>query len=234
MNLITLVTLALAPGIFWLWYFYQKDKLAPEPRHLVLRTFFLGMLVSIPVVLVETPFVHSKLFLIVVIAPIVEEYAKYSVVRRTVYTHSEFNEPIDGIIYAAAAALGFASVENTLYLISAYSSSLTSRESVDTFSAVSQVFVIRALLSVPGHGLFSSMWGDALGWAKHTEAHRGKTLIRRGLLCSFVLHSLFNGLLVTVPLAAFGVLILVAGLWWVVHRRMAKALAWGPPDRGGV
>ena len=117
MDTLTILALGLAPGIFWLWYFYRKDKLEPEPKHLIIKTFFLGMVSAVPAIILETPF--KGLLLTVIAAPVIEEYLKYFVVRRTIYNHAEFDEPMDGIIYAAAAALGFASAENTLYLLTA-------------------------------------------------------------------------------------------------------------------
>jgi RsiW-degrading membrane proteinase PrsW (M82 family) len=155
---LAIVVIAFAPGAFWLRYFYKKDVWKPEPKRLIIKTFFLGLAVALPVALIEYPFRSSLLLLSVIIAPIVEECAKFSVVRFTVYNNVEFDEPIDGIEYAAAAAIGFASIENAGYLLKAFHS--------PGEGAVAYVFAIRAILSVPGHVLFSSMWGYALGLAK--------------------------------------------------------------------
>lgn len=231
MGILAIIVLAFAPGIFWLWYFYKKDKLEPEPKQLVVKTFFLGMLVAIPVVLAELPFGNSELLLAVIAAPIIEEYAKYFVVRRTVYKNVEFDEPLDGIVYAAAAALGFASAENAVYLVAAYvgpQEFLESSEPISALGVVLTVFAIRALLSVPGHVLFSSMWGYALGQAKFAPGERGRALIRNGLILAFVLHGLFNFLLEMGLLTALGMLILVLVMWRMVHRRIASALAGSP------
>ena len=135
-----------------MWYFYKKDTLEPEPQSFIIKTFLLGALVGIPVTLIELPFTFSEFILAVFVAPVIEEFAKYFVVRKTIYSNVEFDEPIDGIIYAAAAALGFASLENISYLLSAYYQ-----------NHFEETYVVRALLSVPGHVLFSSMWGYALG-----------------------------------------------------------------------
>lgn len=118
-----ILLLAFAPGIFWLWYLYQKDRWEPEPRHLVLKAFFWGLVIAFPAALLETAFLWSQFLLIVVAAPVIEEYLKYFVVRRAVYHREEFSEPVDGIVYAGAAALGFASIENLGYLLSAQSRS---------------------------------------------------------------------------------------------------------------
>lgn len=209
----------------------QEGQAGAEPKHLIVKTFLLGMLVALPVALVEAPFISSKFLLAVIAAPIIEEYAKYLVVRKTVYKHVEFDEPMDGIVYAAAAALGFASAENAFYLTAAYLSPqklLQSSEPVSAFGVVLTVFIIRALLSVPGHALFSSMWGYALGWAKFTDGKRRGRLILKGLLLAIVFHGLFNSLLITVPLAALGMLILIPVMWRMLRRRIADALAGSP------
>src|SRR5919199_1920732 len=113
----TLVILAIAPAFFWLWWFYRKDRYDPEPRGLILKVFFLELLL-----LKVIPgagggsFAAAIIGNLLVIAPI-EEYGKYLVVRRWAFRHPAFNEPLDGIIYAAAAALGFAALENFFYLL---------------------------------------------------------------------------------------------------------------------
>lgn len=88
-----LAVLALSPGIFWLWYVYQKDRWEPEPRSLVIKIFLLGMVGALPAALLEALFFWSEFSLIVIVAPAIEEYAKYFVVSRTVYRQTEFSEP---------------------------------------------------------------------------------------------------------------------------------------------
>ncbi len=229
MNTPTILVLGLAPGIFWLWYFYRKDKLEPEPKHLIIKTFFLGMVSAVPSVVLEIPF---KGFLLTVIAaPIIEEYVKYFVVRRTIYNHAEFDEPMDGIVYAAAAALGFASAENALYLLAANASPQSLQITLGAASVsgtVLTVFVLRALLSVPGHVLFSSLWGYALGRAKFSEAGSRRKIIVKGLSLAMLLHGLFNYLAITGPVFSLGMLVFLFFAWRMVHRKIAGALADSP------
>ena len=96
------------PGVFYLWYFYKKDKYEPEPVRLIIKTYFMGMLAAIPISFLEAPFAFSGFILIVIAAPVIEEYGKYFVVKRKIYQNVEFDEPMDGIIYAVSAALGIA------------------------------------------------------------------------------------------------------------------------------
>ncbi|MBI3459323.1 PrsW family intramembrane metalloprotease, partial [Candidatus Acetothermia bacterium] len=234
MTILPILLLGFAPGAFWLWYFYHRDKLEPEPQSLVIRTFFFGLLIAIPAAIVEVAFswlfaALGQVVLIAVIAPVVEEYAKYLCVRRTIYRDAEFDEPMDGIVYAAAAALGFASIENVGYLLFAI------REG--GWTGLEIAFILRALLSVPGHVLFSSIWGGALGRAKFMQdAASANRLIRNGLFGAMALHGLFNFLAsfeltgneLLAVLGAIGLLILVVLAWVRIHRRMSEALLDSP------
>ena len=127
----------LVPGLLWLWFFYTRDRYEPEPKKVVLLTFVLGGLSAGPAVLLEFaaeglfPF-HEQLtravlfgggiplgtaaaLCFLVIGPI-EELCKFGATAVYAARHRAFDEPLDGVIYASAAALGFASVENMLYV----------------------------------------------------------------------------------------------------------------------
>jgi len=226
-DLSLILALSFAPGAFWLWYFYKKDRIEPEPGHLVIKTYLWGMAAVVPAILLELPF--SGLFLILVAAPIIEEFVKYFAVRRTIYPHAEFNEPMDGIVYSAAAALGFASVENVFYLLrTAQSSGQAAAGEVSIFGAVFGVIFTRAVLSVPGHVIFSLMWGEALGIAKFAPPERRSPIIRWGILLAIGAHAAFNFMVTFVPLVSVFMLIFVSALWRTAHRRIEKALAASP------
>jgi RsiW-degrading membrane proteinase PrsW (M82 family) len=227
MIFLLVISLAVAPGLFWLWFFYQKDKLEPEPKKLIAITFFLGVLLAIPLVEVQLFFfIFTPLVLMpIIVAPITEELGKFLVVRLSVYDNPAFNEPIDGIIYAAAAALGFASIENVFYVWGAYQQAASTNDGVN---GVVLVFILRSLLSVPGHALWSILWGYGLGLAKFSPRERRGRMLRNGLVLSMFFHGLFNALLVIFPLGALGVLILILFGWQMAFRLIAKALALSP------
>jgi RsiW-degrading membrane proteinase PrsW (M82 family) len=220
MEALIILTLAFAPGLFWLWYFFKRDKIEPEPLHQIRNCFFLGMAVVFPSALAEAPFsLVSSQATLVIGAPIVEELAKFLVVRYTVFRTAEFDEPMDGVVYAAAVALGFASLENTYYLFAEY------RHGPQSFALVT---VFRAILSVPGHALWSSMWGYALGFAKFSDKKLRKRLIFEGLLLAMVMHAVFNFLCLAGPVWPIGMLILVPLMWRMTSRRIEKALKASP------
>lgn len=222
---LVILALALAPGIFWAWYFYRRDKYDPEPAALIVKIFLLGVLVTFPVAFVEGffgLFIASPLIMGVVVAPVVEEYGKFAVVRRFAYRDTEFDEPMDGIVYAAAAALGLASLENVLYVFSAY---LTSP------ALALSTIAVRAIFSVPGHALFSGVWGYALGRAKFAAPEQRSGIVLRGLALGMVLHGIFNFLLFSAEIVAYAmavfILVLTPGLWILANRNIRQALDHG-------
>jgi RsiW-degrading membrane proteinase PrsW (M82 family) len=212
-----LLLLAIAPAVFWLWYFYQKDRYEPEPLAWILMIYFFGIAVTIPVAIVEGIFslFLTDFFITVLIAPVVEEAGKFLVVRRTVYETGEFDEPVDGIIYAAAAGLGFATLENIIYVFSALETSV---------AFAIQTGLVRALISVPGHVLFSAMWGYSLGRARFLPGSRRTGIILGGLILAMASHALFNLLLYTTVGFALLILIVVPVLWFIVQRRIDESL----------
>jgi protease PrsW len=190
LNIAIIVLVAVAPCIFWLWLVYKGDKYKPEPKWLVIRTFLFGMGIAIPVALIET-FLYpssaqgtlslsSAAYLAFVVAGFTEEAAKFLVVRLGVYSSVHFEEPTDGLVYSAAAALGFASLENIIYLI----------------SYGWQVILVRGLFSNLAHVLFSALWGYPLAMVK-LGFLRHKYLTWLGLAASMIAHGVFDFLFLT-------------------------------------
>ncbi len=208
--MIELLVLAIAPAIFIAWYIYRKDKYEPEPLHLLLGVFILGALSVIPASILEYPF-GSDIFTSAVIAPVVEECTKFSVVFFFMYRNAEFDEPMDGIVYAAAAGLGFATIENIFYVL-------------DGGVAVG---ILRAVASVPGHVIFSCIWGFALGIAKFRPASRRAGIILAGLAGAILLHGIFNFSLEYFEV--LGLLLILAVIiplgWWITCRNIRCAHA---------
>lgn len=196
MNVLALLTLGFAPGIFWLWQIYQRDRYIPAPVHLVVRTFLWGIGISVPVVVVEAALVAvvgfefgeevgsnlvQAAYVSFLVAGMTEELAKYLVVRRTVYNSLYFRQPLDGIIFSAAAALGFASIENVGYM----------------FSFGAGVILVRGPFSTLAHVLFSVVWGHTLGVLKQGKVRPYMATL--SLLAAMSLHGLFDFLLFAGP-----------------------------------
>ena len=122
------VVVAIVPAMLWLWMFYQQDRIEPEPRQYVLGMFVLGALLAYAVgqpVLrnvfaiqdwLGTNWVYGILGSILV-GGFVQQFLLYAAVRYTVFNSTEFDERIDGIIYGAAAGLGYATMYNIQYVV---------------------------------------------------------------------------------------------------------------------
>ncbi len=212
-----LFLLAVAPAAFWLWYFYNKDRYEPEPLSWILMVYIFGIVVTIPVAFIEgtLSIIVPEFLIVVMVAPIVEEAGKYLVVKKTVWESLEFDEPVDGIIYAAAAGLGFATLENVIYVFSALETSLL---------LALQTGLLRALISVPGHVLFSAMWGYSLGKARFIPQEQRTGVIATGLILAMAFHALFNLLLYDAIGFAVLILVVIPLLWFFVQKKIDQAL----------
>ncbi len=123
------VVLALVPAAIWLAFFYQQDRLEPEPAGYVLGVFALGALLAaaVGVPLLDKVFrvgdwlysgTLTTILGSILVMGFVQEFLKYAAVRFSVYKSSEFDEPTDGIIYCTAAGLGYATVLNVQFVVS--------------------------------------------------------------------------------------------------------------------
>jgi RsiW-degrading membrane proteinase PrsW (M82 family) len=233
-TVVGIVALALAPLAFLLWFFYTRDKLNPEPRGLVLRIFGLGLLAFIPVFVVRQFIPLPAWLMAVVVVPILAELAKFWVVKQGIYNHPEFDEPVDGIIFAAAAGLGFATLEVVGSMLYAYFNvaqlGVPGAAAGAVWPAVLNMFALQGLLAGPGHALWSSLWGYALGLAKFSPAGQGAGLVRNGLLAAMLSHAAFNALALESSwwLNRFGLVLVIVVLWFVVLRCLRYALALTP------
>ena len=187
MNTIIFI-LAILPVIVLASYIYKKDKYEKEPLSMLILAFFLGILaipMDIAVVGIinliipgETVF-HQAFFE----AGIPEEFCKWALFMLIIWRNKNFNEFFDGIVYACFIGLGFACVENMMYVFGS-----------ESYGAAFHTGVMRALLSVPGHFLFAVIMGYFLGMAKFRPQQRRKYLIL-GYVCPMIAHGLFDYLL---------------------------------------
>jgi protease PrsW len=178
------------PALVAMWWIDRLDSSRPEPAKLGRKAAFFGMLVVIPAVIIElaigSAFKGSvannsvagaaiKAFLI---AATVEELCKYAAMRLAVWKHPAFDERMDGIVYASRAALGFALIENMLYMLGQHE-----------WKSALLVWLLRACLSVPGHMIWSGIVGAMA--ARRRFDGRGVGLLG-GLIIAIALHGLFD------------------------------------------
>jgi RsiW-degrading membrane proteinase PrsW (M82 family) len=203
------VLIALAPGVFLIWYFYHRDKYEPEPKKKILKIFVLGALMVVPAALSEwgliyfvntfaTGVVNILIISFLIIAPI-EEFLKFFAVRKWIYRSLEFDEVMDGIVYTVSASLGFATLENVFYVL----------------SLGPATGVARAFLAVPGHALFGAVMGYYIGQAKFNPAKETRLIIK-GLFYAILCHGLYDFLaLLQNSFSSFVILLLVILLLWI-------------------
>lgn len=206
MGIQTLILVAFSPGFFWLWFFLRQDKLRPAPKRLIALTFLLGCVSTIPAGILNAIFGINALLesspdlatlatgMLLVVGP-VEELCKFSAVRLVAYRSLYFDEPMDGLVYGAAASLGFASLENFFYVL----------------NYGPEVMLVRAPLSTVAHLVFGSIWGYALG-QHHSSNYSKLGLVIGGLALAATAHALFNVSVVFYPWAA-AFLVLLGGIW---------------------
>lgn len=200
------------PILFWSWYHYHKDRHLPEPIGHLALAFALGIVAAAvskalyialgwislrhdALQLADTDTLALFAYSMLAIGPI-EEFAKLLPFVLVVLRFPEFDEPIDGIIYASFIALGYAAVENVLYL-----------EYLTPTEAAARGFAGPVI-----HMLFASIWGFTIGCAQL----RGEPLaggIIRGFLIAAGLHGLYD---FVVMQSAFNALPIAAGLIVVI------------------
>ncbi|WP_438445578.1 glutamic-type intramembrane protease PrsW [Gorillibacterium sp. sgz5001074] len=178
---LSVLAAAIAPGLALMAYFYLKDRYESEPVSLVIRMFAFGALLVFPTMVLQRAFVlgfgENRILFSFVYSSFLEEFLKWFLVFFVIYKHQDFNEPYDGIVYAAAVSLGYATVENVIY---AFLGSMD-------FSAL----LMRALLPVSGHAMFGVIMGYHLGRAKFLKSRETYHLTMALLLPVFY-HGIFD------------------------------------------
>lgn len=196
------------PALFWLWYWLREDTEHPEPRALIARTFFAGMIaavIAIPIESIAYQLGFPQIALFVWVA-ITEELAKYSAAHHTGLVSKAFDEPIDAMIYLITAALGFSAFENTLFI----ASSLTLK-GFSTALLVGQTRFIGASLL---HIVASSLVGAALAFAFYKDTWHKKRYFHEGLILAVALHTAFNFFIIKT--SPFSLLFTLTAIWFSV------------------
>ena len=166
----TLLAVSLAPVILLLLYLYKRDKYEKEPKKLLAKALIFGALTVLPVFFIETwlsgywdnkyNYPANKLLTAAydsfIVAAFTEELFKFSVFIIFIWSNKNFNEKFDGIIYAVYISLGFAAIENIMYV----------------FGSGIGTGLIRAFTAVPAHTIFGITMGYFLAWAKFNPSKR--------------------------------------------------------------
>lgn len=181
---------AVLPALLWLFLFTREDQ-HPEPTELIAFTFTLGGLMVIPTLLAQLMFKNwgpeSALLSLISLAFLEEAFkflGSYIAVRR----NKAFDEPIDAMIYAVTAALGFATIENFFNLVKSQDV-LLSLTATDAISTAALRFIGATFL----HALASALVGYF--WARGIIARRHHGYLAIGIIVATVVHSAFNYLI---------------------------------------
>jgi len=162
--LVTGLVLAFVPAAIWLAFFYQQDRVEPDPKGYVLGVFALGALLAsaVGLPLVDNVFRVSQWLYAdtlttilgsILVVGFIQEFLKYAAVRYSIYSSPEFDEATDGVIYATAAGLGYATVLNLQFVLASGGVDLT-------------VGVMRMVVVALAQASFAGITGYFLGRAK--------------------------------------------------------------------
>jgi protease PrsW len=173
------------PALFWLWFWLKEDKKRPEPRGLILLAFVVGML-AVPVVLPFEKLADSYFTgtIVIIIWSAIEEIFKYILAYFAVLRRKAMDEPVDAVIYMITVALGFAALENTLFLINP----ITDGSFVNTIINGNLRFLGATLL----HTLSSATVGIMIALSFYRKKVLKRIFVVYGLILAILLHSLFN------------------------------------------
>lgn len=186
-----LIGLAILPSVLLSGYVYKKDVIEKEPKSLLVLLFIFGVISTIPVIFTQqliaevfsmepvttSSDIFAAFFESFILAGMVEESCKWLFTYLHTWSHKDFNHIYDAIVYAVFVSLGFATIENVLYVF--------------TFGI--GVAVLRAILSVPAHAFFGVFMGIFIGRAKKAELEGNKKLSLKYKVLSLVIPILLHG-----------------------------------------
>ena len=196
---ITLILIsALTPVAVLLWYIYRKDKEQPEPAKWLLKAFVFGVLSTLLSFVFSVP--ASRLLDLemdagtytsiseafadaFVLAAIPEELAKLIMLWLLLQKNPQFDERFDGIVYAVCIGMGFAGLENVMYLFGGLENG--------TWIGIG---ITRALFAVPAHFLFAVLMGYYYSIYYFGINRNAKTRVMI-LAAPILAHGIYDGIL---------------------------------------
>lgn len=196
----------LLPALLWLFFWLREDDKKPEPRGLLLLTFVIGMIAVFVVLPLENligSVVKNERATTMIWAGI-EEIIKFIAIYFIALKSRDADEPIDFAIYMMTGALGFAALENALFLIDPVTLGNA------TVSLLTGNF--RFLGAMLLHTISSGMIGIAIGLSFYMTRTFKNMYLMIGLLGAITLHSIFNFLIISSDKGLFGVFSLLWGV----------------------
>ena len=175
---------ALLPTALLMAYFIKKDRF-PEPTHLLVKTFLCGLLITVPIIILEfalsgvitplsgswwEPFLNAFL-----VAGFSEELFKFLVLHLYCARKRDFDEPMDAVVYSVVASLGFACLENVLYVM----------------NGGMLAAALRAVTAVPAHASLGVLMGYYYAKQRFGPAGRAR-LWSKALWVPVLVHGLYD------------------------------------------
>jgi len=208
-----LLTVAIAPALALLSYFYLRKQVAPGPSRSLFYAFVYGIALTFPILFMQHVFEVEGVFTNewvreVVFTSTIEEFFKWFILFIAIYRHAEFSDPYDGILYGASISLGFATMENILYLL--------------TFGV--ETAIMRAILPVASHALFGVVMGYYFGRARFAKnMHEKRTFAFLAFFIPLLLHSLYNSIFLIEYFWNYVIGPFMLFLWWYGLKKVKNA-----------
>lgn len=207
-----LLTLAIAPALALFSYFYLRKQIAKEPSRTLFHIFIYGALMTFPILFVQHVFEEENIFSHAFFRDVVftsglEEFFKWLILLLAIYRHVEFEDAYDGILYGASISLGFATVENILYLL--------------TYGT--DIAFMRALLPVSSHALFGVVMGYYIGKAKFAIESNKNLMLFLAFLAPYSLHFMYNGIFLVRKFSLYAMVPFMLFLWWFGLTKVKQA-----------
>lgn len=196
-----LLILAIAPALAFCGYIIHRDRFNKEPKKLIIMAFLFGMFSIFPAVIASEfggsfiiqngNVINTALFAFLVVA-LSEEFAKFFFLRYILFKRKEFDEPLDGIVYAVMIGMGFAAFENLFYVA----------------EGGYTIAFARMLTAIPAHAIFAVVMGYHVGLAKFDLTHKNE-LLSKALLYPVLLHGAYDFFLMQNFMPALSILAFV-------------------------
>jgi len=193
------------PALLWLWFWLREDKESPEPNSILTVCFILGMLSVVFIIPIQKFIqIHTNSGQIqTILWASVEEMIKYFAVVLLLYKSKYINKPIDWPMFIITTALGFAALENTLFLINPISAGQTT---VGLLTGN-----LRFLGSTLLHAVSSGIIGITAGLSFYLGIGKKIIYLLIGFISAIALHSVFNFFIMST--SGSGLLQVFALLW---------------------
>jgi len=219
-QIILATILGILPSLLWLFYFLKKDP-KPEPKKTIALCFFYGMLATIPAIYFEGIFSSLIFFKKVGLSffflfAFIEEFFKFFSAKVSISQKREFNEAVDPVIYLVTAAMGFALIENLLYLYSIFSEKTFGTGDI-IFTGIGR-FLGATFLHASSSAILGYFWALSILKVK-------KEILYLGLLLASLLHTGFNFAIYWVQKTCPDILILLFVVLFIIWMRLPLKFA---------